>query len=793
MLICFAPGLSSYDASFAVAAPADVPRYAGHTLLDALADLQARGLALIYSSDVVRPDMIVTSAPASTSPRLMLDELIAAHGLVARPGPHDTLLIVRVPPAASSTAAASTAADAGAPPAPGAGLPSRTPRLRVDDVIVTSKGDEPPQRQPEETTSIRGEELRRDATLGDDVNRAVARQPGAAAGDVSSQLFVRGGAGDEFSVVLDGLEIREPFHLTHFLSPSGIVDANAVDSAELTTGNFPAEFGNSMSGIVSLSSLTPSDKPQYSFGASTISSRLLADGRFNGDDGAWVVSARTWYPDATVDLVDPGVEDMNPTFHDLFGKAQMRLGEGTVISGNLLISGDNIDFTGEGHAQVAQARSASRYAWLTVKSVLSPKLLSETMVSSGGIESNREGSLGSGPAFTAWVDDRRSFNFFGLKQDWSFQGSDRHLLRGGLSAEHGTAEYDYFNQPAPPDPLFGGDPSVVPGPQPRLSLQPSGYTFGAYIADRYQIAAPLTLDLGLRWDKQTYAPDRQISPRVNLVYALGRSSALRAGWGRFYQAQGLNELQVEDGVSRFAPAQMADHAMLGFEHFFRQGLSFRLDAYRKQMSQLRPRYENLFNPIELFPEVEPDRIRIAPQRAEARGFELSLRQERPTGISWWASYALASAQDQIDAQWVPRSWDQTHTFNFGVSYRRGDAWDLTLAGVYHSGWPTTGVTAEMVANPDGSQSFQPILGPRNAERYPAFHRLDFKVRRHLNFGRGRLSLFAEITNLYNRDNICCAKNFNFTPRADGSVQVDRVDGFWLQQVPVFGLEWESAP
>jgi outer membrane receptor protein involved in Fe transport len=366
------------------------------------------------------------------------------------------------------------------------------------------------------------------------------------------------------------------------------------------------------------------------------------------------------------------------------------------------------------------------------------------------------------------------------------------MLRGGVSAEHGTAEYDYFKQPARADPLFG-DASPAPAPKPRLTLQPSGYTFGAYIADRYQVAAPLALDLGLRWDKQTYAPDRQLSPRVNLVYALGRSSTLRAGWGRFYQAQGLNELQVEDGVGRFAPPQMADHSMLGVEHFFRQGLSFRLDAYRKQMSQLRPRYENLFNPIELFPEVESDRIRIAPQRAEARGLELSLRKERPTGISWWAGYALASAQDRIDSRWVPRSWDQTHTFNFGVNYRRGDTWDLTLAGVYHSGWPSTGVTAALVSNPDGSQSFQPILGPRNAERFPAFHRLDFKVRRHLVFGRGRMSLFAEVTNLYNRDNVCCAKSFDFTPRSDGSVQVDRVDGFWLEQVPVLGLEWESTP
>jgi outer membrane receptor protein involved in Fe transport len=372
------------------------------------------------------------------------------------------------------------------------------------------------------------------------------------------------------------------------------------------------------------------------------------------------------------------------------------------------------------------------------------------------------------------------------------QGSDRQLLRVGLSAEQGTAEYDYFNVPAPPDPLFSGA-STPPASGARLLLQPSGYTFGAYVADRFQVAAPLTLDLGLRWDQQTYASDRQVSPRVNLAWAVGSSSILRAGWGRFAQAQGLNELQVEDGVSQFSPAQLADHAMLGFEHSLGEGLSFRVEAYRKEMSQVRPRYENLFNPVQLFPEVEPDRIRVAPSRAEARGLELTLTNARPGPVRWWASYALASARDQIDSQWVARSWDQTHTVNFGVNYQRGDAWDITLAGVYHTGWPTTEVTAAMLSNPDGSTSLQASLGPRNAIRYPAFHRLDLKVRRHLAVGRGRLSLYAEVTNLYNRENVCCTKGFNFTPGSDGAVQVDRVDGFWLQQIPVFGLEWESAP
>jgi outer membrane receptor protein involved in Fe transport len=779
-VLTFVPG-----ASPALAAPGSA-HFAGRSLADALQELASKGLSLIYSSDVVREDMQVTCEPAAASPRLILDELLAAHGLAARPGPRGSLLIVPEAPQPEAAVGAVPAGAAADPP------PLRRPRFRADDVIVRSGGDDGPAPQPDQGTPIGGADLRRDAMLGDDVNRALARQPGAAAGDESARLFVRGGEAGEFAYRLDGMSIHAPFHLRNLLSPSGIIDANAVAGAELSTGNFSAEFGNSLSGVVSLTSLTPSGSPRYALGSSTMSTRFLTTGRFDGVDGGWVVSARTWYPNMTTDFVAPMTEDFYPRFHDLFGKFERRVGEGTVISGDVLVSADDFNYSDAAAALQARFRSTSRYAWLDVKSAPTPRLLSETMMSSTSIDAARHGELGPGASAEGAIDDQRSFSALGIKQDWSFQASRHHLLRGGWSVEHGTAEYDMVRQPAPPGPLFG---EVLPAPQSPMSLvlSPSGDGFGAYVADRYQVAPPLTLDLGLRWDRQSYAPGRQVSPRLNLLYALGRRSALRAGWGRYYQAEGLDELPVEEGVSRFAPAESAQHWMLGFEQSLGQGFSFRVEAYRKDMSNLRPRSENLFDPMTLFPEIAPDRVVIAPSRAAARGLEMSLRREPRHGFGFWASYALASVEDDIDGTWVPRSWDQRHTVNFGMDYRRNEAWDLTFAGLYHSGWPTTGVSAELVANPDGSQTIQPILGPRNAERLPDYLRLDLKVRRNFAVGQGRLSLFASVTNLTDRANVAGARGFAFTPRADGTVQVDRQDAFWLGQVPIFGLEWESGP
>ena len=70
-------------------------RYAGRPLADVLHHLQSRGLKVVFSSELVRPEMRVASEPTSTDPRQMLDEVLEPHGLHAAAGPKGTWLVVR--------------------------------------------------------------------------------------------------------------------------------------------------------------------------------------------------------------------------------------------------------------------------------------------------------------------------------------------------------------------------------------------------------------------------------------------------------------------------------------------------------------------------------------------------------------------------------------------------------------------------------------------------------------------------------------------------------------------------
>ena len=68
-----------------------------------------------------------------------------------------------------------------------------------------------------------------------------------------------------------------------------------------------------------------------------------------------------------------------------------------------------------------------------------------------------------------------------------------------------------------------------------------------------------------------------------------------------------------------------------------------------------------------------------------------------------------------------------------------------------------------------------------------------KPNRRIAFNRGTLRAFLEVTNLYGRDNVCCAREFRYVPQPDGSLRIERQDGFWLRRLPVLGLTWEFRP
>jgi hypothetical protein len=148
-------------------------------------------------------------------------------------------------------------------------------------------------------------------------------------------------------------------------------------------------------------------------------------------------------------------------------------------------------------------------------------------------------------------------------------------------------------------------------------------------------------------------------------------------------------------------------------------------------------------------------------------------------------YSRAEASDRIGKRAVPRELDEVDALGVQLGLRLGKAWHLGLAWRYHGGWPATPSRLELPPEPDAEESEEDdenealiLLGPLRSARLPAYHRLDLRASRSWPVGRGELTFFVDVQNVYDRGN---AAGF------DLSIEEDE-DG-----VPALVVEEETWP
>jgi outer membrane receptor protein involved in Fe transport len=323
----------------------------------------------------------------------------------------------------------------------------------------------------------------------------------------------------------------------------------------------------------------------------------------------------------------------------------------------------------------------------------------------------------------------------------------------------------------------------------NYALEPDGDYAAAYLAPRLQPWTPLIVEPGLRFERHSYTNDSGWSPRLNASLALGPRTTVRAAWGIYEQAQGLQELSVQDRETTFHPAERAEQRVLGLSHKLESGIELRLEAYERLSSRLRPYWENPVDPFELFPEALYDRTRISPTRGRARGVELIAEHRNNRRFGWAASYAYAVSEEEVGGRWIPRGWDQRHTFYADVTYVPARNWQLSCSWQFHTGWPFTDINYSLVTLNDGSLIYTWAYGPVRGMRAPAYHRLDLRATRRFQLKHGTLRAFVDIFNAYDRQNEV-GYDSHYAWIEQGQLHVVKTPGTMLPLLPSAGLVWE---
>ena len=812
------------------AAGLDSASIVGRPVIDVLQELRGPGLEFIYSSELLPPSYRVTAEPGSGNRLLVAREILAAHGLalsVVRPGlyavvpvrqrvqstivggrvlrgadggPLAGARVLLLPVGASAWSGTDGRFAVGPVPegdytlrveAPGFETANRIglkvssamaeievrlapDGLQLSEVVVSTSRYGVGRADALGALNIDGDTLAFQPVIGEDALRALGRLPGIAQNGMSAQSNIRGGEAGELLTLLDGFPLRQAFHHPAYQSVFGIIDPGLVGDAVVYTGGFPVRYGNRMGGVFDLRTVDVDHAPRSAVGLSVFNAMGRNAGRL--DDGLldWLGAVRVGTLRPLVELVDQ--KSTRPSYADVCA----RIGHGEPdrlrISANVLWTRDELGIDRNGYGETAQMESRNRYLWLRGDREFSDSVQATAWLGHSTIDSFRKGSVAREEISSGEVNDQRSSEYRELLGRVTWQPGTRHWLEGGFEWIDESAVYRYAAiaayTPAVAE-LFGIEPALLR----ETSLRPERERIAFFAGHRWQILDSLTSELGLRSQRTitegTTAESWLFDPRLSLRWEIDAAWELRAHWGRFHQTDEAHELKVEDGLTAFPEAQESDHIIFGVDHRLRNGIALRAEMFRKFQRDPRPRFENLLDPLTVLPEVGPDRVEIAPNAASVRGAEITAIDEG-TELTWWAGVTWSEAEDGVDGERVPRSWDQTWALSAGVDWIRGN-WRLGAVATAHRGWPTTLIE-------------ESELGDRNAARFGTRAALDLRAEYRRPLSVGSLALTFELMNAVNIGNTCCYK---LTPEGDGDdVTFTTRTSDWLPLVPSVGVLWE---
>ena len=142
----------------------------------------------------------------------------------------------------------------------------------------------------------------------------------------------------------------------------------------------------------------------------------------------------------------------------------------------------------------------------------------------------------------------------------------------------------------------------------------------------------------------------------------------------------------------------------------------------------------------------------APYRATldgfARGVEVLVQRKSPNGLAGWISYSYGRNRytDRVTRESFWGDLDQRHTLNVYLFYRKSDRVSISAKVRAGSNVPAPGYYSEH----DGTYFVSDV---RNTERLPVYSRVDLRANRTYAWGQRRLTVFAEIMNVLDRDNV----------------------------------------
>jgi len=585
-----------------------------------------------------------------------------------------------------------------------------------------------------------------------DIIKSLILLPGVtSAGEGASGFNVRGGAADQNLILLDEAIVFNSSHLFGFFS---VFNPDVVKDVKLYKGGIPARFGGRLSSVLDIYQKEGNSKDfNFTGGIGLVSSRLLAEGPIEKEKSSFVVAGRASYAHLFLPLFN---NDNKAYFYDVNSKVNYRFND----RNNVFLStyfgkdvfGVNESFINDYGNNVLNLR------W---NHLFSEKIFSNLSL----IYSDYFYGLTLDFVGFEWDSGITNFN---VKYDFKHYLNEKFTLSYGINNI-----YSKFN---PGEIVPNREDSGI---QAQKLIDKYANEFAAYIATEHRINNKLALEYGIRFshftrlgqeELNTYENDNPVlynqefkryesaeaagvntyqrsdvlasfqnfEPRFSLSYLINDETSVKMSYNRMVQYLHLlsntsspTPLDIWTPSGPFVKPQLLNQFAIGYFKSIQDGsYSLETEAFYKDI-------ENRIDYINGANLVANNEIETVILNGQARAYGLEILLKKNEGnFKGWLAYTLSKSEQQtpgrsenepgINAgEWYNTPFDKTHDISLNGSYEVSKKWTFNANFLFQTGQPTN--------YPVGQYEISGLNVPiyddnrRNADRLPAYHRLDISA------------------------------------------------------------------
>ena len=459
----------------------------------------------------------------------------------------------------------------------------------------------------------------------EDVMRSLKSLPGVTApNDFTSQLVVRGSGPDQNLIIMDEVEIFNPYRLYGLVS---MFNPETLSDINLITGGFPAKYGDRLSAVLDVTNKEGiTDRPLSIIANVNIANANLV---FQGRNplkipGSWIISTRRTYYDL---ILGPFARKAGlitddssfPSFEDL----QFKLAFGPFKKSKFVVNGifsrDGVDIIPGAERTNPDSVNVNDVSYNNVLSVgwhynPNPSFISKTTFA--WYRNSGDNSF-DGDIIDPLIDkenltpgQRDSLKLIGALLGFNFKSTyafrkislgNRSVLLDGKNKYEFGGGFDIIRNDLTYaldlDPAFRAFINSLPNARPLTQgftiNGKDNYRGSAYGLGRFEIGQRFFWQPSMRVDYYSLLNKVYVSPRFNVGYAFDPLTTLRSSVGVYYQSPGYEKLVDNQTFYDLENAQVTDlkaersiHLILGLDRWLNSSWLLKLEGYYKRFDNL---------------------------------------------------------------------------------------------------------------------------------------------------------------------------------------------------------------